>query len=142
MKNKKLLRPLTIYLVIVQSLHLLTLLRAGIILRQTGEMPFPAPPPASGWEAQTIPFFLGMGFLDGVAIIIALVFAHQALFRGEIRQRLGLFSLTIAGTSAIVFAVGTLASGAWAAHPLAYGLMVVLFTPFGILYLLLMKSGE
>ena len=134
------LRNLIVYYGILQSAHFLTLLRAGVVLFQTGEMPFPAPSPPEGWSQQAIPFLVGMGIVDAVAIILALIFVYQSIIRKQPRPLLGIISLTIAMASAVLFAVGTFPSGAWATHSLAYGLMVVLFVPVIPLYFLLLRT--
>ena len=97
-------------------------------------MPFPAPPPLSGWRPQATYFLGGMGIADGIAILLALYFAIQTLFYKRFIPLTGVISLTAAITSALVFAVGTAASGAWTAHPLGYALMGILFAPLLLLY--------
>ena len=134
------LRALILYYGILQSVHLLALLRAGYLFIQLNTIPFPAPPPAGGWAPQAIPFLIGMGIVDAVAIILALIFASMWVTRRQVQTRLGLISLTIAGASAAIFAIGTFASGAWAAHPLAYGIMVILFAPLAPLFVLLARA--
>jgi len=119
---------------------MITLLRAGFIILQTGEMPFPAPSPPGGWSAQAIPFLVGMGVVDAVAIIIALIFVFQAIIRKQDQPLLGIISMTIAMASAVLFAVGTIPSGAWSAHPLAYGSLVILFAPVIPLFFLMLRS--
>jgi len=111
-----------------------------MILLQTGEMPFPAPSPPGGWSHQAIPFLVGMGVVDTVSIILALGFVYQAIFRKNSQPLIGIISMTIAMTSAVLFAVGTFPNGAWSSHPLAYGLMLILFAPVIPLYFLLLQS--
>jgi len=134
------LQTLILYYGILQSVHLLALLRAGYLFSRLNRMPFPAPPPPGGWAPQTVPFLIGMGLVDAVAIILALIFAYMWLSRRQLLARLGLISLTIAGASAAIFAIGTFAGGAWAAHPLAYGVMVILFAPLLPLFVLLARA--
>ena len=55
------------YYGILQSFHVLFLVRAGFILVKTGAIPFPAPPPELGWSTQVIPFLLAIGALDAAA---------------------------------------------------------------------------
>ena len=135
-KNKFLLG----YYALLQILHMLTLARAGILMLTGQESPFPILPPPGGWEAQTLPFMFGLGGMDVVAIILALIFAYQSLFKGKMIRRTGILSLTIAFTGAIIFAVGTFPSGAWAAHPFAYWIMVILFIPAGWLFIGLLRG--
>lgn len=130
---------LILYYGILQSLHFLALLRAGYLFARLSRMPFPAPPPAGGWTPQAVPFLIGMGLVDAIAIILALVFVYTWITRRKLLTRLGLISLTIAGASAAIFAIGTFASGAWAAHPAAYGVMVILFAPLLLLFVLLAR---
>lgn len=132
------LRALTIYFGLLQSVHLLALLRAGIIFNRTRKLPFPVPPPAEGWDSQTIPFLIAMGLVDGAAIIMALIFSYSAILGGRMLPQLGIISLTVAGASAAIFAIGTYANRAWSAHPRAYGIMVVLFAPLLPLFILLL----
>jgi len=134
------LRLLIIYYGVLQSVHLLALLRAGYLFNRLNRMPFPAPPPPGGWAPQAVPFLIGMGLVDAVAIILALVFVYLWITSRQAPIRLGLISLTIAGASAAIFAIGTFASGAWAAHPLAYGVMVILFAPLLPLFVLLARA--
>ena len=141
MKNNAIQRVLTIYYGVLQSAHLLTLLRASFIILQTGEIPFPALSPPGGWLPQAIPFLVGMGVVDAVAIVLALIFVFQTNIRKNYQPIIGIISMTIAMASAVQFAVGTIPSGAWSAHPLAYGLMVVLFAPVISLYFLLLQSN-
>lgn len=123
------------YYGILQGAHLLSLVRAGYLYLTWGSIPFPAPPPDPGWHAQVVPFLLAMGAVDGSAALIGLLTAYQYFVRGNLLLKPLLVSLLIAVTSAGVFTVGTIFSGAWAAHPLQYLLLVVLFSPlFPLLY--------
>ena len=141
LSNKPIARTLIVYYGILQSLHLLVLARAGVIILLQGRLPFPILPPPGGWDPQIIPFMIGLGTTDLVGILLGLFFAYRALIKGAFYRRLGVISLTIFVTGAFVFAVGTLPSGAWAAHPIAYGLMAVLFLPAVILYIWLLRSN-
>lgn len=85
-----------------------------------------------------MPFLVGMGVVDVVAITLALVFVYQSILRNNEQPLIGIISLTIAIASAVLFAIGTFPSGAWSAHPLAYGSTVVLFAPVIPLYYLLL----
>jgi len=142
MKQNRKLKFLIIYYALLQLLHLLTLTRAGILL-QTGQLsPFPILPPPGGWGSQTLPFMFGMAVMDVVAILLALIFAYQSLFKGKTNRRMGILSLTIAFTGALIFAAGTFPTGAWAAHPFAYWIMVILFIPAGWLLIRLLKGDS
>ncbi len=103
--------------------------------------PFPILPPPGGWADGVIPFMLGLGATDVIGILLGITFACQVLFKHRLNRQLGVISLTIFITGAIVFAVGTLPSGAWAAHPVAYGAMAILFLPALGLYTWLLRSN-
>lgn len=126
---------LIVYYGILQSLHLLTLARAGLILWFSQRTPFPILPPPGGWSSQTMPFLYGLAGMDVLGILLALIFSLHFLFKHKFRPVVGLISMTIFISGAIVFAVGTFPSGAWAAHPIPYGLMVLLFAPIIPLYI-------
>jgi len=95
-KITKPLQYFTAYYGLLQSAHVVTLMRGGVVLLKTGEMPFPAPSPPGGWSPQAIPFLVGMGIVDFVAICLALIFVFQAIVRQRIDYLLGIISLTIA----------------------------------------------
>ena len=141
LSNKPITRTLIAYYGLLQILHLVVLVRAGVILLLQGRFPFPILPPPGGWDPQVIPFMLGLGTSDLAGILLGLFFVFRALIKGTFYRRLGVISLTIFITGAIVFAVGTFPSGAWGAHPVAYGSMAVLFAPTVILYIWLLRSN-
>ena len=137
-KNKLLIG----YYGLLQSLHLLTLARAGSLMLSGQDSPFPILPPTGGWAEQTLPFLFGLAAMDVLGIALAIVFSYQALFKGRQYRLLGILSLTIFITGAVVFAAGTYPSGAWSANPIAYWMMVVLFLPSGLLYLRLLTQNQ
>ncbi len=139
--NNSHLRLLITYYGLLQSAHGVVLLRAGLILLRGGEMPFPALPPVGGWSPQTLPFLIGMGVMDGVNILLALTFSTAYLWGGRLQERLGIVTLTVACASALSFAVATGLTGAWLAHPLAYGLMGALFVPVAWLFVVLLRRN-
>lgn len=143
MKNKTptWIKYLTAYYGTLQSLHLAALIRAGLIMLVEGRFPFPILPPPGGWTGQTLPFLIGLGATDVVGIALGIAFAYRSLFTGQYYRRLGVISLTIFITGAIVFAVGTFPSGAWGAHPFAYWVMAPLFAPVPLLYVWLLRSN-
>jgi hypothetical protein len=134
-KINKIHKWLIAYYGILQSLHILTLARAGIILWLYNKTPFPILPPAGGWTSQTMPFLYGLAGMDVMGILLGIIFAWQHLFKKQFKPILGLVSQTIFFSGAIVFAAGTFPTGAWSAHPLSYWLMVLLFVPIIPLYI-------
>lgn len=136
-----LFRGLTAYYALLQASHLIFLARAGLIWSSTRRIPFPAPPPPAGWQTETIPFLFGMGAIDALAALLGIYFAADfLLFSRRNPFRIGLVSTTIALTSAFIFAVGTISSGAWSHSPLLYSLLVLFFAPAGALFLYLLKE--
>jgi hypothetical protein len=140
-KEPQWVKLLIAYYGLLQSLHLLVLIRAGAILLFTSRFPFPILPPPAGWAEQTLPFMVGLGITDSLGILLGIIFAAQFLTHKRLNRRLGVISLTIFFTGAMVFAIGTRFAGAWAAHPLAYGLMAILFIPTPILLYWLLVSN-
>lgn len=88
-----------------------------------------------------MPFLIGLGTTDFVGIIMGIVFALQLSLKGNYNRILGILSLTIFITGAIVFGIGTYPSGAWGLHPFAYWVMVVLFAPSTFLYFRLLRQA-
>lgn len=131
------------YFGIVQGIHLLTLILAGGELLQTGTPGFPASPPTGGWTKGAIPFLVAMGITDAILIVISEIFVIGFFKQKVWSERIGLVALAGSMATALVFALGTLPSGAWRAHPVAYGAMTVLFVPYVILFIqLITKQSE
>jgi len=135
----KQLKVLIAYYGFLQSLHLLALIRAGFMLLQGEPAPFPILPPPGGWQEQTMPFMLGLAGMDVLGIFLGTFYSYQTISTSKHHRLLGILSLTIFISGAVIFAAGTFPSGAWAAHPFAYWAMVILFAPAPILYVKLLK---
>lgn len=128
------------YFGIVQLLHLGALLNAARQVLQTGVVGFPAPPPAGGWSEAAMPFLIALGITDAILIIVSEIFVW-GFFTGKTWwKNTGLIALAGSSATAWVFAMGTLPSGAWTVHPIQYGVLCVLFAPFGGLFLQLLKT--
>ncbi|HEY9122577.1 MAG TPA: hypothetical protein VIM80_06240 [Brevefilum sp.] len=133
-KTSRQLKFIIAYYGLLQSLHLLVLIRAGFMLLQGEIAPFPILPPPGGWQEQTMPFMFGLAGMDVIGIILGIYYSFKPLLKQEHIPLLGILSLTIFISGAVVFAAGTYPSGAWAAHPLSYWSMVILFAPVPYLY--------
>jgi len=131
---------LQVYFCLLQIAHLFFLSRAGLIVVSEGRYPFPASPPAGGWNDQVIPFLLAMGVLDAIAAVLTLTAGYRKIFLQNMSDAIWLISLTAALTSALIFTAGTWVSGAWYANPWEYGLLVPFFAPLFLLYALLLRS--
>ena len=138
--NKKNTPPkvLIAYYGLLQTLHLLVLIRAGILL-QGGEAPFPILPPPEGWDQQSMAFMFGLAGMDVLGIIFGIFFSYKTLVKEQFMPILGILSLTIFISGAVVFGAGTFPAGAWTAHPFAYWIMAALFTPAPILFFHLVR---
>ena len=125
----------------VQILHFIALTRAAYHYLITGKIGFPAPPPTIDWNPQTINFLLGCGITDSILILLTIYFVMTYFFKGYMNITIGLLSMTGSVATALVFAIGTVPTGAWTVHPWSYGIMSILFTPFVILlYILIQQS--
>ncbi len=141
-RPSKVLRYLAAYYGLLQLSHLGFLGRALVSYLRAGTLPFPASPPDSGWSRQVLPFLFGMGAADALAAGLGIIFAVLLVFKGRIKPALGLVSLVIALTSALVFTVGTIASGAWGSHPGEYVSLVIVFSPLPLLFASLLGENQ
>jgi hypothetical protein len=134
------LRALVGYYLLLESSHILVILWAGFRFSTTGEIGFPAPPPPGGWPEGVIPWLVGNGLLDLFFAAAGVLFGVRFLRRRGSWFRWGVISLTGALYSAGIFAIGTIPSGAWTAHPLAYGLLAAAFSPILLILVLLLLT--
>lgn len=134
--ESRLVRGLVAYYGLFEAAHVAALIWAGVRLVQTGQIGFPAPPPAGGWEAQVRPFLLAMGILDGINVPLSWLFVYGYLRRMRWRWWLGGVTLAAMAYSALAFLGGTVPSGAWADRPLPYLVLAAAFAPVGVLMVL------
>lgn len=139
-QHPQLLKILTAYYGLLQTLHLFTLAYAGLQILRGDPAPFPILPPPEGWADQAMAFLYGLAGTDVIGILLGIFFATQVFLKKEFKPTLGLLSLTIFITGAVIFGAGTFPSGAWGAHPVAYWAMVALFLPSVVLYYLLLTN--
>ncbi|MCB2210233.1 hypothetical protein KQH62_05005 [bacterium] len=133
-KKKRVLNELILYYGVLQTLHALTLARAGLLILAGEPAPFPILPPPGGWSAQAMAFLYGLAGADLIGIVLGILFAIQNTFYQHFNPRIGIVSLTVFICGAAVFAAGTFPGGAWLAHPASYLIMVILFAPAALLY--------
>ena len=141
-KNSRGIKYLAGYYGILQTGHLILLIRAVLIVSRAGNLPFPALPPEGGWPLSSLPFLFGMGAADGIAILSGLFFVYQLLIKDQMKFLVGLVSLTIALSSGLVYLVGTLPSGAWTEHLASYLIVVFIFSPILPLAVNLFKTAS
>jgi hypothetical protein len=141
MKNdKKIPKFLIAYYGLLQTSHLLVLIYAGFMLLGGETAPFPILPPPSGWQEQSMAFMFGLAGMDVIGIILGILFSYKTLIKQKFEPMLGILSLTIFISGAVIFGAGTYPSGAWAANPISYWVMVLLFAPSPYLYLKLLQG--
>jgi hypothetical protein len=126
-------RVLIGYYGLVQAAHIMAIVRSFTLLMQTGEITFLAQPPSGGWSVQARHFLVGLGAVDAANAALALVFVYGYFSRSRWWFWLGTFALTASVFSALVYAYGTIASGAWADHPAEYLTLAVVFMPVALL---------
>jgi hypothetical protein len=137
--NKMLKRYLTAYYGMLQITHLMILGRAILIYAQSNILPFPASPPPQGWSTQVIPFLFGLGAVDALAAGLGAFWAAGIFITHKMDEVFwGQISLSVAISSALVFAVGTIATGAWLFHPQEYFGMAIAFMPVVLLFFMIM----
>jgi|GEM_PF-1194738 len=122
-------RLLVLYYGALQIVHFCTVAAAGVMIRRSGEMGFPAAPPPEGWSIQVQPFLIGTGLIDAVNAGIALLFVYAFLRQKPWSTWLGASTLTIMLYSAVIFIAVTAPSGAWSAHPVSYLIIGLVFAP-------------
>ena len=118
-----------------QAAHVLVNARGLYILYSGATLDFPAPPPPSGWPAETIHMMVIIGWVDLIGAFLALLFVRGYLRRARWRMWLGTLTLTISIYAAVVCDYWTIASGAWTGpNVLAYVIVNAGFLPVLLLF--------
>jgi len=134
--DSPLARCLVGYYGFIQTIHIIVLARAAVLFIVTGRIAFPAPPPLEGWSPQASHFLVGLGSADAVTAVLSMAFVVGYFSHARWRIWLGTLALTSAMCSAVVFAYGTIASGAWADNLLEYLSLLVAFAPVAVLFVM------
>jgi hypothetical protein len=111
--DDRLARGLVAWYGLYQAAHVVVNTRGLYILYSGAALDFPAPPPPSGWPAETINMMLGIGWADLLGAILTLVFVRGYLRRAPWRMWLGTLVLTISVYASVIYNYWTIASGAW-----------------------------
>jgi len=138
-RKSRLEKILVHYYGVLQSAHILGLVASGVWWIQNGDLGFLALPPQGGWSGQTIHFLVATGMFDLLIAIIGVFFVVQYRNERETADVLGSVALTGSLYSAAIYAYGTLRSGAWNSHPLAYGAVSLAFAPMFLLVVVFFK---
>ncbi|MCU7495769.1 MAG: hypothetical protein HF314_06285 [Ignavibacteria bacterium] len=133
--NSGFIRVLVIWYAVFQIAHLTFLLRAAQLLIQFKIFVFPASPPMNGWHWQAGNFLIGMGIMDALNCLLTLAFIWGYFAHSRWRLFVGLLNLSVLMYSAIVFAIATIADGAWMPNMLEYSAMALAFIPVVILFI-------
>lgn len=139
--NSSLIRFLVIWYAVFQMAHLTFLLRAAEMFIKFKIFVFPASPPREGWNWQAGNFLIGMGIMDALNCLFTLVFVYGYFAHSRWRLPAGILSLTAMMYSAAVFAIGTIADGAWMPNLLEYMAMTIAFIPVAVLFFELLLMG-
>jgi hypothetical protein len=132
---------LVAYCGLIQSAHILALTRSYTLLRQSGEITFLAQPPSGGWSFQAEHFLISLGAIDFVNALLVLVFVYGYFSRTRWWYWLGTVTLTVSMITALVYAYGTIASGAWGGNLVEYLVLAIVFVPVGVLFVLFGSWG-
>ena len=126
-------RALIAYYGVIQAVHLMAIARSFALLMRSGEITFLGQPPPGGWTVQAQHFLVGLGAIDVVNAVLALVFVYGYFSRARWWFWLGTLTLTTSVCSALAYGYGTMASGAWIDHLAEYLILVVAFVPVAVL---------
>jgi hypothetical protein len=96
-------------------------------------------PPQGGWAEQSVHFLIATGMFDLLIAIVALIFVIRYRSDWKSADLLGGIALTGSLYSAAIYAYGTWRSGAWSAHPLAYGAVSLAFAPMLLLVFIFLR---
>jgi hypothetical protein len=127
---------LVAYCGLIQSVHIIALVRSYSLFRQSGEITFLAQPPPGGWSPQAEHFLISLGAIDFINALLVLVFVYGYFLQARWWYWLGTSTLTVSIITALVYAYGTIASGAWGGNPVEYLILVFVFIPITILFIL------
>ena len=123
-----------------QAAHALVNARA-LLLFGRGQAGFPASPPAGGWPEGVLPWLLGMAGLDLANALLALVFVVGFATGRRWWYPAGVVAVAVSVYASLLFAIGTVLLGAWAAHPFTYAALYLAFLPVYLLFGLLLSWG-
>jgi hypothetical protein len=134
-------RILVAYSGLIQGAHILAMVRSYSLFKQSGEITFLAQPPVGGWSTQTTHFLISLGAIDFVNALFVFLFVFGYFTRARYWYWLGTSTLTVSVVSALVYGYGTIASGAWAGNLVEYLILVLVFIPVAVLFVLLGAWG-
>ncbi|NOZ74836.1 MAG: hypothetical protein GXO90_05585 [FCB group bacterium] len=128
-------RGLILYYGGLQTVHFLVLIWAAFVYFTSGHIGVPAPA-ATVWSTDAQAFLVGTAAIDFLMIPFTWAFVWAMFTRHPREIILETIALTGSFYSAGLFFLGTWPAGAWAAHPLNYGTLALLFFPVAALAIL------
>jgi hypothetical protein len=142
MKDDRTTRLLVLAFGLYQTAHLLSNIRGAFVFFGRGELPFPALPPAGGFNPHLIAAYIDMAAMDSLNALASLVFVWSYFTQKSWRLWLGTITLTLSVYAGILFNLTDYQAGAWAGDNLfAYLLVNVTYLPVFALWLLVLYWG-
>ena len=134
------IKKLVYYYGALQIFHFVFLSVTYINYLKNGSIALLAPPPAGGWQQQSIAFFLAMGGVDAVNALLSILFVRSFIMNKKWSIYLGLIVLSISLYSAIIYLYPVLSTGAFQNNLINYLIIGVLFLPVIMLYVLFIQN--
>jgi hypothetical protein len=142
MKEDRVTKLLVLAFGLYQTAHLLSNIRGSFVFFGRGELPFPALPPAGGFDPHLIFAYVDMAFMDSFNALVSLVFVWGYFTGKPWRLWLGTITLTLSFYAGILFNLTAYQAGAWAGGNLPWYLLVnITYIPVAVLWVLVMRWG-
>jgi len=134
------IKKLVYYYGALQIFHFIFLSITFINYLKKGLITLLAPPPAGGWQQQSVAFFLAMGGVDAVNALLSIIFVKSFIMNRKWSVYLGLIVLSVSIYSAIIYLYPVLSTGAFQNNLINYSIIGVLFLPVIMLYVLFIRN--
>ncbi|HKJ26517.1 MAG TPA: hypothetical protein VJ965_02675 [Anaerolineales bacterium] len=142
MKDDKLTRALVLAFGLYQTAHLLSNIRGAFVYFGQGRLPFPALPPAGGFDPHLVTAYVDMAFMDSFNAMVSFVFIWGYFSRKPWRLWLGSITLTLSLYAGILFNLSAYQTGAWSGGNLpGYLLVNLTYIPVAVLWGIVMYWG-
>lgn len=142
MKDDKFTKSLVLAFGLYQIAHLFSNFRGAFLYFGQGKLPFPAMPPAGGFDQHLINAYVDMAFMDSLNALVSLVFVWGYFTKKPWRLWLGGITLTLSVYAGILYNLSAFQAGAWAGDNLpGYLLVNITYLPVAVLWLLVLYWG-